>query len=273
MSPSRARRASRYPGVRATLLAIAIAFTACGAIARAQAPSPSPSPAARQSLADAWWTGPMLAPNASTLPRGHVLVEPYLYDVIKYGSYDRNGSLTASQHSNGFGSFTYIIYGLTDRLNIGVTPTAGYTTVSGGPNSSGVGFGDLSFLAQYRLTQYRVGSWIPTTALNIEETFPTGKYDELGDRPNDGFGAGVYSTKLSLYTQTYAWMPNGRILRIRFNASETFSGSGQVAGVSVYGTSPDFEGSVKPEHVVARCRRGVQHDAQLGTRHRPRLRV
>src|SRR5271154_5096031 len=49
------------------------------------------SPTDRQKLGEAWWTGPMLANNASTLPRGHFLVEPYLYDVI-------------SPHTNGFGS-------------------------------------------------------------------------------------------------------------------------------------------------------------------------
>src|SRR6266404_2126179 len=33
----------------------------------------------RQALTDAWWTGPMLATSADTLPRGHMLVEPYVY--------------------------------------------------------------------------------------------------------------------------------------------------------------------------------------------------
>ena len=59
-------------------------------LARAPEASPS-SPVVRQSLDDAWWSGPMLAPSAATLPRGHFLIEPYLYDVI-------------ADHSNGFGS-------------------------------------------------------------------------------------------------------------------------------------------------------------------------
>ena len=45
----------------------------------------------RQSLDDAWWTGPMLAPSAATLPQGHFLIEPYFYDVIQQGQYDRDG--------------------------------------------------------------------------------------------------------------------------------------------------------------------------------------
>ena len=44
---------------------VAIAINA--KIAQAQGPT-LPSPAVRQSLDDAWWTGPMLAPSANTLP-------------------------------------------------------------------------------------------------------------------------------------------------------------------------------------------------------------
>ena len=58
------------------------------ALASAQE-SQSPPFVPRQSLDDAWWTGPMLAPSAATLPRGHFLIEPYLYDVIVVGHYDR----------------------------------------------------------------------------------------------------------------------------------------------------------------------------------------
>jgi len=43
--------------------------------------------AADQSRDDAWWTGPMLAPSAATLPQGHVLVEPYLFNVMSYGRF------------------------------------------------------------------------------------------------------------------------------------------------------------------------------------------
>jgi hypothetical protein len=51
---------------------------------------------------------------------------------------------------------------------------------------------------------------------------------------------------ISLYTQTYVWMPNGRILRMRLNASQTFSGNATVNGVSVYGTNAAFHGYAKP---------------------------
>ncbi|MBV8306567.1 MAG: transporter, partial [Gammaproteobacteria bacterium] len=40
--------------------------------------APAAAQEVQQSRQDAWWTGPMLAPNAATLPQGHALIEPYL---------------------------------------------------------------------------------------------------------------------------------------------------------------------------------------------------
>ena len=231
------------------LIAAALYLAVAGVSLAQDVPSPTPSPAARQSLDDAWWTGPLLAPGAGTLPRGHVLVEPYFYDVIHYGNYDRHGAVTAAEHSQTFGSLTYIIYGLADRFNIGIIPTVNYTRATHGRSSSSLKFGDWTVQAQYRMTQYHPGSWIPTTSISIQQTFPTARYDKLGPHPNDGFGSGVYSTMLSLYTQTYFWMPNGRVLRTRLNVSQQFSTGTSVSGVSVYGTEAGFIGRAKPGNV------------------------
>jgi hypothetical protein len=214
------------------------------ATVRAQSvPAPSPTPAHRQSLDDAWWTGPLLAPGAGTMPRGHLLVEPYVYDVIQNGTFDSNGKFVAAPHQNGFGNLTYIIYGLVNRFSVGLIPTFGYNKVSNGPSSSNIGMGDLGASVQYRLTP---DSWPARASIAVQETFPTGAWEQLGRDPNNGLGGGVYSTKVSLYTQDYAWMPNGRILRLRLNFSQTFAGSANVNGVSVYGTGTGFSGVVFP---------------------------
>ena len=197
-----------------------------------QKPSPQ-SRTDRQQLGEAWWTGPMLANNASTLPRGHFLVEPYLYDEI-------------SSHTNGFGSLTYIEYGLANRLTVGLIPTFGYNKVSDALSSSGVGLGDVTVLAQYRLTQFHERHSLPTISFMVQQTFPSGKYDQLGARPSNGLGAGAYTTTLALNSQTYFWMPTRRILRMRLNATQSLSTYANLAGVSVYGTSQGFQGHAKP---------------------------
>ena len=189
----------------------------------------------RRSIDDAWWTGPMLANSANTLQHGHMLAEPYVYDVID----------TASGAS-GFGSRTYLEYGLFDRLTVGAIPVFGYNAVNSGLNSAHVAMGDQSILAQYSFTRFHEGNWVPTTAVMVQETFPTGRYDNLGDRPQNGLGAGAYTTTIATNSQTYFWAPNGRILRMRLNASEAISTDANVSGVSVYGTSAAFHGHAKP---------------------------
>ncbi len=200
------------------------------------------STSARQSLEDAWWTGPMLAPSAATLPRGHLLIEPYLYDVSTQGYYDRSGVRRSTTHANGYGNLTYINYGLLNRLTVGFIPTEGFNTVTGGPSSSGIRMGDLTLQAQYRLTQFEPGHWLPTMSAAVQETLPTGKYDRLGDRSTNGLGSGAYTTTLAFYAQTYFWLPNRRILRMRFNVLNGFSSSASVRDASVYGTEQGFRG-------------------------------
>ena len=73
---------------RRLIYGVAVALVMAGCVASAQLSAP---PAFRESLDEAWWTGPMLAPSANTLPRGHILLEPYLYDVSTQGFFNSSG--------------------------------------------------------------------------------------------------------------------------------------------------------------------------------------
>jgi hypothetical protein len=214
------------------------------------ADAPVESSDRRQSRDDAWWTGPLLAASPGTLTPGHFLIEPYLFDAIPQGHYDNGGTRQPVPHANNFGSQSYILYGLTDEVGVGVIPRFGFNNPSVGHDSSGVGVGDLTLQAQYGLTHFEEGGWIPTTAFVIQETLPTGKYDRLGNRPADGLGEGTYSTTLALYSQYFFWMPNGRILRTRLDVSYSISGSASVHDVSVYGTDEGFQGRARPGNIA-----------------------
>lgn len=187
----------------------------------------------RQSLDDAWWTGPIIANSAVTLPQGHYLIEPYLYDVI-------------SEDAESFGSLTFMLYGATDALTVGLVPVFGYNKGGGDARSAGPGVADSSVLLQYRLRHYQEGSWLPAVSLQLQHTLPTGRYDQLDPGSADGFGGGSHSTLLQLNTQTYFWMPSGRILRMRLNLGATRSREAGLRDVSVYGTPQGFRGHARP---------------------------
>ena len=200
-----------------------------------------------QSREDAWWTGPMLAASAASLPQGHALIEPYIFDVVSTGRIDSGGSHHPVPGDQLIGSLTYMLYGVTDRLTLGMIPRFFYDMPAGAANanSSGIAVGDLTLQAGYGLTQYHDGSGVPALALVIDATLPTGRYDRLG-RPSDGVGAGALATGISLYSQDYFWMPNGRILRARLDLTYTVSSSVDVRDQSVYGTAQGFRGHAYP---------------------------
>jgi hypothetical protein len=197
----------------------------------ADAPNSEAQASLGAAIAEAWWTGPMIANSAATLPTGHVLIEPYLFDRLGKGS-------------NAYGSLVYMLYGLTDKLTLGVSPTFGYDTISKGRASSGPSVGDVTLRAQYSLLRAPAGTTRPSLAIALGYTLPTGKFDHLGDRPGDGIGQGANVTTVSLYEQNVLRMPNARPLRARINLSYSMTNPASVAGISVYGTDSGFRGKV-----------------------------
>jgi hypothetical protein len=221
-----------------TALAIVVSALQAGG-ARAEDAPP------RQALSDAWWTGPLLANTAATLPKGHFAGETYVYDGATTGRYDAARHWHRAPHVDGYGSQTFLTYGITDRFTLAAIPRFAYTRVGHGESSSELGLGDVSLMGQYKLHQFHEGSWVPTASIAVEETFPTGRFQRL-DRPADGFGGGAYATQVSLYTQTYFWAPTGRIIRARFDVSWSTAQRTSVDDVSVFGTPKGFHGDAKP---------------------------
>jgi hypothetical protein len=218
----------------------------CGALlSLAMAAARADEAPPREALADAWWTGPLLAPNAAAFPAGHALIEPYVFDVINKGQYDANGHHESAPGGHEVGSLTYLIYAVTDRVSVGVLPRFAYDVPEGAPASSSPGIGDLGTQLQVGLTSFHEGSWVPATSLVLGEALPTGRYDRLRN-PADGFGAGAWTTSFSWYSQDYLWMPNGRILRVRLDLTYAISSSASLADRSVYGTPVGFRGRAWP---------------------------
>ncbi|NNC22759.1 transporter [Salinisphaera sp. USBA-960] len=222
-----------------------IAFILLGAVGASAATSNDPP--SHQSISDVPFTGPLVASNATALPAGHWNIEPYLVDAIQYGKYNDNWHQRDTSDTHAFRSVTLFSYGVTDRLTVGVLPQFGFNQVSGAPSSDGVRLGDMTLRAHYMFHKFHKGSKIPTMALAVSESIPTGQYDGL-DKVSNGLGSGVWSTKIGFWTQDYFWMPNGHILRARFNISYEFPNDNKVSvnGRSIYGTDPGFSGSFNP---------------------------
>ncbi|MEP6989590.1 MAG: transporter [bacterium] len=188
----------------------------------------------------------MLANSAATLPRGHYLIETYLFDINAGGSFDQRGQRLGSPHSHLYGTLTYALLGVTDRVSLGLVPVTGYAREADGGRSAGLRPGDLAGMLQFKMMSENRCNAQPTVSINVQETLPTGKYDDLGDRTADGMGSGAYTTTVSLFGQKSYWLPNGRILRMRLDVSQAVSRSVALTGASVYGTPETFRGHAEP---------------------------
>jgi hypothetical protein len=201
--------------------------------------------AASQSLSDAWWTGSLLAKSVTTLPAGGLYLEPSLDDGIPYTHFDNAGQRREVTRENELGVSIPVEYGVTGRMTVSTTLRFGYDWSGQGQSSAGIGAGDPSVQIQYQLTQYQPGSWIPVFAVDLQETLPMGRYDRL-DRQADGFGSGADTTTVAACSQTFFWMPNGRVVRARLDLIYSGSQRVWVEGRSVYGTPDDFRGHATP---------------------------
>jgi hypothetical protein len=183
----------------------------------------------RAAMKSARWTGPMLASNAETLPKGHLYTEPYFYDVMVGGDHHP-------------GSSGFYQYGLFDSLTVGLQPSFATAT---NQLDHGMTVGDFKLLSQLRLTHFTPQHRIPTVALVLNEVIPTGKYDRLGPR-QEGHGSGAYATEIGANVQHYFLLENGRLLRARINVLHSFPRRADVDDRSVYGTAPGFRGHARP---------------------------
>lgn len=183
----------------------------------------------RLAMQSARWTGPMLASNAETLPKGHFYTEPYFFDVISGGDHHP-------------GSSGFYQYGLLDALTVGVQPA--FATATNRPGRD-MTIGDFKLLSQVRLTHFTPDHRIPTVAIVLNEFVPTGKHDHLG-ASEEGHGSGSFATEVGVNVQQYFLLGNGRLLRGRINVLKSFPHGADVDGRSVYGTGPNFHGHADP---------------------------
>ncbi|MGN6850128.1 MAG: hypothetical protein ACTHJK_11760, partial [Sphingomicrobium sp.] len=89
-------------------------------------------------MKDARWTGPLLASNAETLPRGHVYTEPYFFDGISGGEHHR-------------GTSGFYQYGLADNWTVGMQPFFSLGTQRYNRN---LAIGDFKLLSQVRISHF-----------------------------------------------------------------------------------------------------------------------
>lgn len=177
--------------------------------------------------AEAWFTGSLNSTGATALPQGHFLAEPYLFDVM-----------APADHIHAAQSLNLLLYGITDELTVGLIPRFSYRERAV--------MGDVTARVQYRLTPYDQTTGFPSLAVVLNQTFPTGRYDNLDSKSADGSGGGALATSLGLLSDEYFTLPGDHLVRARFDLAYGVASQVGLENRSVYGTEDGFSGHAAP---------------------------
>lgn len=203
----------------------------------------------RPEPAGPWFTGSLLSTRGLTIDEGHAVVEPYFYFTQYGGLYNDNWRLQSATVSDTIVQQTYLIYGLTSRIDVEIAPQWLKNSAEGESIS---GFGDLPIQVGFQALRSGSDSWLPNVRLWAQEIFPTGHYNNLRPSQNGlaGTGGGSFATTLGIGLQKAIRLGGEHVFRYRVNATYGFFSPVTVQGFNAYGGGFGTEGRVEPGSVA-----------------------
>ncbi|NGZ07999.1 MAG: hypothetical protein CV088_01255 [Nitrospira sp. LK70] len=196
-----------------------------------------------------WFTGTLLSTRGLTLDQGRFVAEPYFFFTKYGGLYNDNWRLQSAAVSDTIVQQTYLIYGLTSRIDVEIAPQWLKNSAEGESIS---GFGDLPIQLGFQALRSSSDSWLPDVRIWVQEIFPTGRYNHLSPSINGlaGTGGGSFATTLGIGVQKAIRLGGDHVFRYRVNATHGFFSPVTVQGFNAYGGGFGTEGRVDPGSVT-----------------------
>ena len=190
-----------------------------------------------------WYTGPLITPSPTMIPPGNLLLQPYVFVKDSYANYNSKRHSISGPSSINMNPLIAIQTGVTNNFDMLVIVQG---NVNWRNNHSAGGFGDLvvspGFLA-YKQTRYA-----PQVKFFIQETFPTGKYQNLN--PNggglDAVGAGSVQSQIGVIFGKVVFWQYSHPMNLRLSMGYTIPSRVTVNNFNAYGGGYGTKGIVYP---------------------------
>lgn len=193
-----------------------------------------------------WLTGPLIAPVATVIPKGHAEIEYYLYATTNTGLYNSHWNVHSQPNLTSINPQIVCIFGLTEWMDIQITPQALYNFSQG---KSSVHLGDTPIGFDFQLyPPDDKREWIPGVKVTLREIFPTGKYQKLnpGKKGTDLSGAGSFGTSGGLVFYKVFHLKDHHYLSTQLSLGGTLFAPVHVKGFNNYGGGYYASGKVRP---------------------------
>jgi hypothetical protein len=191
------------------------------------------------------YAGTLLQFYGENIPPGHISVEPYVYALRQYGTYNSHWNVNHAPKITSQQWFVFLETGITPFVDFNLILPAESTEVHG---RNSFLFSDVEAYFGFQLARSKKGAWLPDVRLLIGESFPTGNYQNLNPKKQgaDISGSGAYETTVIFVAdKTYYWLPNHPIA-LNLNLYYTWLTKVKVHGFNAYGGNADTDGVVNP---------------------------
>ncbi|MGL5742328.1 MAG: hypothetical protein ACRCXC_07135 [Legionella sp.] len=196
----------------------------------------------QMACADPWFTGPILAAAGHTIPRGHTNLEVYGFDTFVNGQYNNSGHVVSTPLFKSVSLLPLLTHGFTDWLDVQIAVPSVFNSTKGESYNR---IADTSLGIGLQFVEQRKHQYLPDIRFFVQETFPTGKYENLNPEllGTDATGLGSYRTLLALNFQYLAEVYAQHYIRTRLILSRTYYSSVQVMGFDSFGGSEITNGT------------------------------
>lgn len=204
-----------------------------------------------------WLTGTLLSPSGHVIPYPHFQLKPIFNLQNDSGVYNSHWHSINIQNFLQIKTALEIKVGLSKNIDFRTTPDAIYQQTEG---VCSTGFGDLPIGFEFQIYRRSKDSWFPSTRLVIEETFPTGTYQQLNvsKLKTDASGLGSYTTRGQLAFSRLFHLQKHHFLELRGGVDYRYYAPVHVKGFNVYGGGFNTNGKEYPGNLLT-LNMGIQY--------------
>lgn len=191
-----------------------------------------------------WYTGPLITPSASMMPPGSANIQPYLFYTDNYAQFNSNRKSVSFESNLQQLNPQFIIQtGITNTTDLAV----GFSGVANWQNGqSGGGFNDITATIGFSIL--RESRYVPKIKFTIQETFPTGNYQNLNTNGLglSATGQGAFQTQFGLSLgKLFFWTTSHPLNTRLFFGYKTPNDSVEVHNFNAYGGGYGTYGHVR----------------------------
>ena len=190
-----------------------------------------------------WLTGPLLAPPSLTMPAGKTNIEPFLFITNTFGKYNNHWSATNVADKITTSPVLFIVQGLSKHFDIQASIPY---IMNASQQQFASGIGDVGAGLGFQALNQKTGSWRPDLRLVLQETFPSGRYENLNPnkKGTDAIGAGSYQTAIQANFGKLVKFKGEHYLNTTLSFSYIIPSAVKIRGFNTYGGGFNTNGTL-----------------------------